>query len=84
MGDVGLIQYKSAVKATYKLGRVIRVKQGVDGLVRSVTLAYRNANENVNREVDRPIHGIAVIVLIEEQAVSIDLDPKAEEFIPTT
>ena len=83
VGDVCLIQYKSAVKATYKLGRAIRVKKGVDGLVRTVTLAYRNANENVNREVDRPIHGIAVIVPIEEQA-SIELDPKAEEFIPTT
>ena len=83
VGDVCLIKYKNPVKAQYKLGRVTQVKKGIDGLVRTVTLAYKNANETVHREVDRPIHGIAVIVSIEEQSGTITLNPRANEFIPT-
>ena len=82
VGDVCLIKYKNPLKAQYKLGRVTRVKKGVDGLVRTVTLAYRNVNEKVHREVDRPIHGIAVIVPIEEQCVSAQFNPNAKEFSP--
>ena len=45
---------------------------------------YKNPSEKVFREVDRPIHGIAVIVPIEEQVheLSSNLDPKADEFKP--
>ena len=95
VGDVCLIKYKSAVKAHYKLGRVTRVKEGTDGLVRTVTLAYKNPNEKVHREVDRPVNGVAVIVPIEEQEgssadpASIEkqegstiLRPNAKEFVP--
>ena len=77
-GDVCLIRYSNERKATYRLGRVIDVKKSSDGLVRSVKLVYRNENETSFREVDRPIHGIAVIVPIEEQST---LNPKAEVFL---
>ena len=77
-----LIKYKNELKGTYKLGRVISVKKGADGLVRTVRLAYKNANEKCMREVDRPIHGIAVIVPVEEQVPS-NLNPKADSFEPS-
>ena len=78
-GDVCLIRYANERKANYRLGRVIDVKKSSDGLVRSVKLVYKNANETSFREVDRPIHGIAVIVQIEEQST---LNPKADAFEP--
>ena len=80
IGDVCLIKYKNDFRGHYKLGRVTDVKTGADGLVRTIRLTYRNANENVNREVDRPIQGVAVIVPIEEQELT--LNPNATEFIP--
>ena len=72
------------MKGHYRLGKVKYVKKGDDGLVRSVTLVYKNPSEKVFREVDRPIHGIAVIVPIEEQIdnVSSDMDPDAKIFKP--
>ena len=47
-----------------------------------VTLTYRNPNEKQNREADRPIQGIAVIVPIEEQEITSTLNPDAGEFKP--
>ena len=48
---------------------------------RTLTLVlYKNRNENVFREVERPSAGIAVTVPMEEQQASI-LNPKANEFI---
>ena len=60
------------------------VKIGVDGAVRSVTLLYKNPNEKTFREVDRSVHGIAVIVPIEEQSqvVVSGLNPAASVFEP--
>ena len=83
-GDVCLIRYKNEVKGTYRLGRVKSVKQGADGAVRTVTLIYKNPNEKTFREVDRSVHGIAVIVPIEEQSqvVVSDLNPDASVFEP--
>ena len=66
VGDICLIRYKS-MRSTYRLGRVIEVKQGEDGLVRSVRLQYKLPNENTFRYVNRAVQGIAVIVPIEEQ-----------------
>ena len=77
VGDVCLIRYGKDKRATYRLGRVIEVNKGSDDLVRKVKLEYKLSDENVFRTVDRPIHGIAVIVPIEEQ-----LNPHAEEFQP--
>ena len=91
VGDVCLIRYKNEVRATYRLGKVVQAKPGVIGLVRKVTLKYKLPNENVHRFVDRPIHGIAVIVPIEEQHHESDdepennkvnLNPCASEFVP--
>ena len=67
IGDVCLIRYGKDKRATYRLGRVREIKKGVDGLVRTVVLNYKLSDEKVFRTVDRPIHGIAVIVPVEEQ-----------------
>ena len=67
MGDVCLIQYKKEIRATYRLGRVTEVQKGDDGLVRKVKLQYKLPGEKKSRTVSRPIHGIAVIVPIEDQ-----------------
>ena len=96
VGDVCLIRYGKDKRATYKLGRVKEVKKGVDKLIRKVTLEYKLPNEKTFRTVDRPIHGIAVIVPVEEQThnsdhrlqdpdsdtVDSNLNPEAAEFIP--
>ena len=66
VGDVCLIRYKD-VRPTYRLGRVVETKEGVDGLVRSVRAQYKLPNEKTFRYVDRAVQGIAVIVPIEEQ-----------------
>ena len=85
VGDVCLIRYKNEIKGNYRLGKVNSVKKGKDGLVRTVTLLYKNPNERTFREVDRPVHGIAVIVPIEEQAIDVvsELNPTADEFKPS-
>ena len=67
VGDVCLIQYKKERRATYRLGRVVEVQKGEDGLVRKVTLKYKLSDEKKFRTVSRPIHGIAVIVPVEDQ-----------------
>ena len=67
IGDICLIRYKKSIRSTYRLGRVCEVKAGDDGLVRSVRLQYKLKGETVYRYVDRAIHGIAVIVPLEEQ-----------------
>ena len=74
-----LIRYRKELRATYRLGRVKEVKVGTDGLVRTVSLEYKLPNETKFRRVDRPIHGISVIVPIEEQG---SLNPAAADFVP--
>ena len=81
IGDVCLIRYNKDMRATYRLGRVTELKRGDDGLVRKVALEYRLPNENCFRSVERPIHGIAVIVPVEEQS-NHELDPTVPEFVP--
>ena len=83
--DVCLIRYKNELKGNYRLGRVKSVKHGKDGLVRTVKLEYKNPNELHLREVDRPIHGIAVIIPIEEQSgvMKSTLNPEARAFQPS-
>ena len=84
VGDICLTKYKNELKGNYRLGKVKSVKKGSDTLVRTVTLIYKNPTEKTFREVDRPVHGIAVIVPIEEQSSNIasELDANAEEFTP--
>ena len=86
LSDVCLIQYKHELKGRYQLGYVKSVKQGVDGAVRTVTLLCKNPNEKTFREVDRSVHGIAVIVPIEEQSqfIASGLNPAASIFEPET
>ena len=89
VGDVCLIRYKNEIRATYRLGRVIEVQPGSDGIVRKVILQYKLQNEKTYRYVDRPIHGIAVIVPVEEQTElnntnvrDSNLNPNVAEFYP--
>ena len=78
-----LIRYKNEARATYRLGKVTEVKTGHDGLVRTVVLKYKLPTEKNFRTVDRPIHGISVIVPIEEQsATEHTLNPTAKAFEP--
>ena len=67
VGDMCLIRYGKDKRATYRLGRVKEVKKGADKLVRKVVVNYKLPEKRVFRTVYRPIHGIAVIVPIEEQ-----------------
>lgn len=67
VGDICLIRYKG-MRSKYRLGRVIIAHAGQDDLVRRVTLQYRLAEEKCFRTVDRSVHGISVIVPIEEQS----------------
>ena len=67
MGDVCLIQYKKERHATYRLGRAVEVQKGEDGLVKKVTLKYKLSDEKKFRTASRPIHGIAVIVPVEDR-----------------
>ena len=66
IGDICLIRYKG-IRSTYRLGRVIEARPGEDGLVRKVKLQYKLPEETSFRIVERTIHGVAVIVPIEEQ-----------------
>ena len=74
-----LIRYKNEIRATYRLGCVENVKQGEDGLVRTVNLRYKLPGEKNFRTVDRPAQGVSVIVPVEEQTC---LDPSVAEFVP--
>ena len=78
VGDVCLIKYGNMKRGTYRLGRVKTARMGKDNKVRTVTLQYKNPNEKVFREVERPIQGIAVIVPVEEQVST--LNPDAKDF----
>ena len=66
VGDVCLIRYK-AIRATYRLGRVVDVIRSKDDLVHKVRLAYKLPGETKFRHVDRAVQGIAVIVPVDEQ-----------------
>ena len=82
IGDICLIRYRNDVRATYRLGRVIDVKKGIDELVRTIVLQYKVPNENKFRTVDRPIQGVSVIVPVEEQGES-QMNPDAAIFTPS-
>ena len=71
LGDICLIRYKG-LRATYKLGRVIGVHHGGDGLVRKIKLEYKLPTEKSFRTVERSIHGVAVIVPIEDQSITLE------------
>ena len=78
VGDICMIRYRNDIRATYRLGRVVDMKIGTDGLVRSVILQYKLPNETKFRTVSRPIQGISVIVPIEEHDLS-ESSPESNE-----
>ena len=68
IGDICLISYKGAMRCTYRLGRVVGVHNGTDGMVRKIKLEYKISGEKTFRTVERSIHGVAVIVPVENQS----------------
>ena len=94
VGDICLIKYKKDINDVHWLGMGVEAQSGADELVRKVMLKYKLPNETMYRCVGRPIHGIAVIVPIEEQSerpvkpdvnplvVQQTLNPTALEFHP--
>ena len=79
VGDICLIRYRNESRSTYRLGKVDEIKLGADGLVRTIVLKYKLPSEKTMRKVDRPIHGVSVIVPVEEQS---KLNVDALEFVP--
>ena len=53
VGDVCLIRYKKEIRATYRLGCVEEVKQGSDGLVRTINLRYKLPGEKKFRTIKK-------------------------------
>ena len=45
----------------WQIARVVNVEQGSDGVIRTVTLEYRNANESTFRTTRRTVRDLAVI-----------------------
>jgi hypothetical protein len=81
------VRYKNEIQSTYRLARVQDVRVEKDGLVRTVLLKYKLPGEKTFRTVDRAVHGISVIVPVEEQGcydVQLDsrLNASATEFQP--
>ena len=74
--------------------KLAKAEPGSDGLVRKVVLKYKLPNAKTFRLVNRPIHGIAVIVPVEELAQEgesehknnrkkeVSLNPNVSEYTP--
>ena len=60
-----LISYKG-IRSSYRLGRVTDIHYSEDGLVRRIKLEYKLPSETTFRIAERSVHGVAVIVPIEE------------------
>ena len=69
VGDVVLVFDDTTVAGDYRLGQVSDVKVSKDGLVRSCSVRCVSRSKNIitKNTLMRPIHGICVIVPIEEQ-----------------
>ena len=66
-GDVVLfLKDEGALVGEYKYGMVEDVKVSRDGRIRSVTIRYHNANENVNRTTNRAVRSLVIIHRIDE------------------
>ena len=61
-GDVVLfLKNEKELSSTYQYGMVENIHIGVDGKVRSVTVKYRNHNENIDRFTSRAIRQLVLI-----------------------
>ncbi len=53
-------------KGAYQYGMVDKVHTGRDGIIRSVTIKYRNANEEIFRTTHRAVRSLTVIHRVDE------------------
>ena len=66
-GDVVLfLKTESLLSTNYQFGMVESVNASKDGLIRKVTIKYRNSNENTNRTNERSVRGLVVIHHVDE------------------
>ena len=68
VGDVVLLKQETTALGTYKLGQISKVFYSPsDDKVHKVLVQYKNANESVFRETERPIQKLVLVVPVEEQ-----------------
>ena len=66
-GDIVLFtKNESILSSTYQYGIVKSAIPGHDGMIRKVTIRYRNHNENVDRETYRSVRQLVIIHRIDE------------------
>ena len=53
-------------KGSYQYGMVEKVHTGRDGIIRSVTIKYRNSTEQISRSTHRAVRGLTVIHRVDE------------------
>ena len=67
IGDFVLISDKDLKRGEWKLGKISKVEQGIDGKVRWVTVQYKNRGSDVFSEIERPVQRVVVIHAVDEQ-----------------
>ena len=67
VGDVVIVKEEDALRATWKIARVVAVKDSKDGRVRTVLITYRNADAACNMTVERHVRKLVILLPIEEQ-----------------
>ena len=66
-GDVVLfLKDEGARVGEYKYGMIDDVKISRDGRIRSVTIRYRNSNENIDRTTNRAVRSLVIIHRVDE------------------
>ena len=88
VGDVVLFtKVESSISKSYTYGIISNVEIGADGNVRRVTVRYKNANENVQRETTRFVPNLILIHAVDdcdamkqsgEMAQRVDIEMKSK------
>ena len=66
-GDVVLfLKDEGALVGEYKYGMIEDAKVSKDGRIRSVTIRYRNSNENIDRTTNRAVRSLVIIHRVDE------------------
>ena len=74
VGDIVLFLKKEGELCnTYQYGKVSAVQKGRDEKIRSVTVKYRNHNENTDRETERAVRELVVIHGVDELSIIAEL-----------
>jgi len=83
VGDfIMFLKDDSKISKTYKYGMIDEVHQGTDGVVRRVTVKYRNANEETFRYTNRSARSIVAIHKVDESCIMNELSSMSK-FIMT-